>query len=108
MEFLGSFPASWDTTMIIDAKVSDYILTARRKGDDWFIAGMTDWTPRSFDIPLDFLTSGDYELTLCADGVNAERYPSDYTITSSQIKKGDKVHVAMAPGGGFVIRLKRK
>lgn len=108
MEFLGSFPTSWDTTMIIDAKVSDYIITARKKGDDWFIAGMTDWTARSFDIPLDFIIAGNYEATLCADGINAERYPSDYTITTMQVKNIDKVHVSMAPGGGFVMRLRRK
>ncbi|MBS1596821.1 MAG: glycoside hydrolase family 97 protein [Bacteroidetes bacterium] len=108
MEFLGSFPTVWDTTAIIDAKVSDYIITARKKGDDWFVAGMTDWTARSFDIPLNFLADGNYESTLCADGINAERYPSDYTITSSVVNVKDKVHVSMAPGGGFVLRLKKK
>jgi len=108
MEFLGSFPTTWDTTMIIDAKVSDYLITARKKGDDWFVGGMTDWTARSFDIPLNFLPSGNYEAAICKDGLNAERYPSDYTITTSQVKGGDKIHVDMAPGGGFVMRLRKK
>jgi alpha-glucosidase len=108
MEFLGSFPTTWDTTVIVDAKVSDYIITARKKGNDWFIGGMTDWAARSFDIPLNFLPAGNYESTICADGANAERYPSDYTITNSSVKNGDNVHVSLAPGGGFVLRLRRK
>ena len=108
MELLGSFPTTWDTTVIVDARVSDYIITARKSGDNWFIAGMTDWTPRSFDIPLNFLPAGNYEATICADGINADRYPSDYSITSSSVKKGDTVHIAMAPGGGYVLRLKKK
>jgi alpha-glucosidase len=108
MEFLGSFPTTWDTTIIIDAKVSDYLITARKKGDDWFAGGMTDWTARSFDISLDFLSPGNYEATICKDGMNAERYPSDYIISKSEIKTGDKMHVEMAPGGGFVLRLKKK
>ena len=107
MEFLNSFPTSWDTTMIIDAKVSDYIITARKKEDDWFVAGMTDWNARSFDIPLNFLDAGNYDATICADGINAERYPSDYTIKKSRVTNEGKIHVNMAPGGGFVLRLKK-
>ncbi|HTE13342.1 MAG TPA: glycoside hydrolase family 97 protein, partial [Chitinophagaceae bacterium] len=52
MELLGSIPSTWDSTIIVAAKVADYIITARKKEDDWFIGGMTDWTARSFDIPL--------------------------------------------------------
>ncbi len=44
MELLGSIPTTWDTTIVVDGKIGDYIITARRKGDDWFIGAMTDWT----------------------------------------------------------------
>ena len=108
MELLGSIPSTWDTTIIIKAKVSDYIITARKKGNDWFIGGMTDWTARTFDIDVDFLTAENYEATVCVDGINAERYPSDYTIKTSSLKKGDHIQIAMAPGGGYLLRLKKK
>jgi len=42
------------------------------------------------------------------DGVNAERYASDYTITSEVVKKGDSYHVQLAPGGGFLLRLVKR
>ncbi len=108
MELFGSIPSTWDTTIILKAKVSDYIITARKKGDDWFIGGMTDWTARTFDIDLDFLTAENYEATVCVDGINAERYPSDYIIKTSSLKKGDHIQIAMAPGGGYLLRLKKK
>jgi alpha-glucosidase len=108
MDLLGSLPSTWDTTIIIAAKISNYIITARKNGDDWYIGGMTNWTSRTFDIQLDFLASAAYEATVCADGINADRFPSDYTITSSVIKQGQTVHIAMAAGGGYLIRLKKK
>ena len=55
MELLGSIPSAWDTTIIIDAKVGDYIITARRKNNDWYIAGMTDSSARDINIDLSFL-----------------------------------------------------
>jgi alpha-glucosidase len=108
MELLGSIPTTWDTTIIVEAKVANYIITARRKGEDWFIGGMTDWTARTFNLQLSFLSSGNYEATLCKDGVNADRYAADYSIKTFPVKKDDFIPVQMSPGGGFLIWLKKK
>ncbi len=109
MQLLGSFPTTWDETKILEAKVSDYIITARKKGDDWFIGGMTDWSGREFKLSFDFLDEGIYDATWCEDGINANRYPSDYTIKKLAVNKDQALSVQMAPGGGFAIKLiKRK
>jgi len=108
MELLGSIPTTWDTTMILDAKVSDYIITARRKGEEWFIGGMTDWSSRNFTIPLDFLSEGNYEATVCDDGINSDRYPSDYSIKIFEATNKDSIQIQMASGGGYLLRLRKK
>jgi len=108
MELLGSIPTTWDTTMILDAKVSDYIIIARRKGEEWFIGGMTDWSSRNFTIPLDFLSEGNYEATVCEDGINSDRYPSDYSIKLFEATNKDSIQIQMASGGGYLLRLRKK
>ncbi len=108
MKLLGEIPTTWDATKILEAKVSDYIITARKKGNDWYIGGMTDWTLRDFVLPMDFLNDGVYEATLCADGVNANNYPSDYSIQEFTVDSKIPVNIKMAPGGGFVLRLSKK
>jgi alpha-glucosidase len=108
MKLLGSIPTVWDETKIMDAQVSDYIITARKKDNAWFIGGMTDWTSREFSLPLEFLDSGDYDAELCSDGINAETYPSDYILRNFTFKKGEPLKIKMASGGGFVLRLIKK
>jgi len=108
MELLGSIPTTWDTTIILEAKVANYIITARKKGEDWFIAGMTDWTARIFNLKLNFLSEQSYGATMCEDGINADRYAADYSIKTFSVKKEDSILIQMAPGGGFLIRLKSK
>ena len=108
MALLGSLPTTWDETKILDAKVGGYIVTARQKGQNWFIGGMTDWTARDFDIKLDFISDGAYTITSCVDGANAERYASDYSLTTGEIKKNGTYHVHLAPGGGFLLKLVKK
>lgn len=109
MELLGNLPTAWDETVITDAKVGEYIVSARQKGNDWFIGGMSNWDARDVVVKFDFLKDGNYKATICKDGVNADRYAADYVIQKDlTVKKGDEVKIHMAPGGGFLIRLDKQ
>ncbi|TFG73794.1 MAG: glycoside hydrolase family 97 protein, partial [Flavobacteriales bacterium] len=70
MEFLGSLPTTWDETIILEAKVGEYIVSARKKGADWFIGGMGNWSAKDLAISFDFLEEGNYAATLYKDGKN--------------------------------------
>lgn len=105
MELVGSVPTVWDSTIVIEGKLGDYIVTARRSGKEWFIGAMTDWTPRELSVQLDFLNNGEYNVIHAKDGVNADRYPSDYIIERERVSASDQLTIRMAPGGGALIRL---
>ena len=108
MNLLGNIPTTWDETVIIDAKVGEYIVTARLKDNNWFVAGMTDWSEREIIIKFGFLDDGIYKATICRDGINADRYAADYVIEEDlHIRKNDETKIHLAPGGGFLIRLDR-
>lgn len=107
MKLLGSIPTTWDTTMVLQGKVGEFVLTARKKEADWYIGGMTNWTPRQFELDLAFLDEGNYELTICADGVNADKVASDYTLTQKQVTRTDRIPIVMMNGGGWVARLRK-
>ena len=115
--FIADVPTVWDETKSIDGKVADYIVMARRKGDTWYVGGLTDWTARDLNVALDFLADGDYQVELFRDGVNADRSARDYKkilatifvrdgkVTSdSEIIKDGTMNVHLAPGGGFAAK----
>jgi len=108
MELIGSIPTVWDETFVLDGKVGEYIVTARKKESDFFLAGMSNWNGRTVEVDFSFLDEGDYDAVLVRDGLNADRYPSDYAITKRTISKKSKIDFTMAKGGGFVVVLKRK
>jgi alpha-glucosidase len=100
MKFLGPVPTVWDETVVLDAKVGDYVVVARRNGANWFVGAMTDWTARDIEIDLSFLSEKFYLAKIYTDGVNAERYAEDFMVGSDRVSKDEKITVHLAPGGG--------
>jgi len=54
------------------------------------------------------LDEGGYEATGCEDGINADRYASDYKLSNRQITRTELLKIKMAPGGGYILKLKKK
>jgi alpha-glucosidase len=107
MELVGKIPTVWDETIVLDGAVGEYIVTARKKDDTWFVGGMSNWNGRNVEVNFSFLGEGTYEVTEAVDGVNADRYPSDHRIVKRVVDKSMKVNYSMAKGGGFLLMIKK-
>ena len=105
MEFLGPVPSEWDETRVLDGKIAEYVVVARRNGRDWYVGAMTNWTPRELNIDLSFLPDGSYSMEAYQDGVNADRFGSDYRQAKSSVNTSTKVKLKLAPGGGWAARI---
>jgi alpha-glucosidase len=103
--FLASMHTTWDDTKVLDAKLGDYVVLARRKDQDWYLAALTDWTARELTVDLSFLGDGKYRAFSCADGLNAEKHASDYSMGYELVDNNKKLNIKMAPGGGYVVKL---
>jgi len=101
MEFLSAVPVEWDDTKVLDSKVGEYVMAARRNGDRWFIGAMTNWTPRDLSIDFSFLPEGEYKITIWQDGINADRNGNDYKKLSQTVSRNSKLNIHLAPGGGW-------
>jgi len=101
MKFLAKVPTVWDETIVLDAKVADYVLIARRNGDEWYVGAMTDWTSRELTIDFSFLGPGRHRMEIYKDGINADRHGNDYKREQAKVRASDKMKIKLAPGGGW-------
>ena len=104
-KFISSLPTVYDETIIPCGRMGEYIVTARRKGDTWYVAGLTDWRARDVTVPLTFLPEGDYVVTLLTDGINANKNAEDYLLDTQFHSGGETLTIPMASGGGFVLKI---
>jgi alpha-glucosidase len=104
--FITSVPVTWDETKIVKAQVGEYIVTAKRKGQEWFLGAMTNSTERKLTLDTDFLNKDkNYELTLIKDGINADFQAMDFKRMTIKIKGGDKIDISMVKDGGYAAHL---
>lgn len=105
-DFIASLPTVWDETIALDGKIGEFAAIARRKGEDWYVGALNNWTARSITLDLTFLPEGEYEVELFRDGVNAHRAASDYAREVKVLPQSRTIEVPLAPGGGTALRVK--
>ncbi len=106
-EFISQLPTTWDETKVLDAKAFQYICTARRKNNDWYIGIITDQNERNLTLNFSFLGEGNYTAEIYTDASDTDIHPNNLEKTVKSISKNDVLNLKIAGGGGAVLRLKK-
>lgn len=99
---LAAIPTTWDDTRVLDAKVGEYVVMARRSGEEWHIGAMTDSTPRNIAVPLTFLPRGQFQAEIWGDDETAKH---GILRREAQLTSADPLPLQLKPAGGAYIRL---
>ncbi|HET9824677.1 MAG TPA: glycoside hydrolase family 97 protein [Chitinophagaceae bacterium] len=102
-EFIKEVPTTWDETKVIDARLREYIIIARKKGNDWFAGAITNHSGRVIDIPLNFLDMGQYSAEIYSDAADVNQEPNHLQKQIKMVSNKDHLAVQLAAGGGMVI-----
>ena len=106
-DFITSVPVNWDETRVLVAEAGQYIVMAKRRGDQWFIGGITNDKQREVEVTLSFLPEGkELHMTSFVDGVNADRMAMDYRMEQRTVNRNTKLSIKMARNGGFAAAIK--
>ncbi len=104
---MASVPVTWDETKVLTAAVGEYLVVAKRKGNNWFIGGITAEKGQEVEVSLDFLEANrSYEMVLFTDGLNADLQALDYNKETKIVSKVQTLKVKMVRNGGLVAVLK--
>lgn len=104
-EFLAKIPVVWDETRLLNGKIAEYTVMARRSGREWYIGAITNWDNRSIELKTDFLAPGKYRLVAIDDGINAGTRAEDYRKTETSFQAGEVLKLNMASGGGWIAHI---
>ena len=97
--FLKQVPVAWDDTKLIDGYPGEKVIMARKKGKQWYIAGLNGKdVAQTLLVKFDFLGKGNHSFQLIKDGKDDKSFSSEIV----KVKKGDTLKIECLPRGGFV------
>lgn len=104
-QYLRTIPVTWDDTRFIDGEPGSALVLARKKGNDWYIAGANgEDSSKSINLNMPFLGSGTYNAVLFRRGAN------DRTIEAEQIavSRDKSLTIPLSAKDGFTLWIKKK
>ncbi|MHC4119286.1 MAG: glycoside hydrolase family 97 C-terminal domain-containing protein [Planctomycetota bacterium] len=87
----------------MDGYPGRFVCLVRRKGNDWFVAGINAAEPRRTDVPLDFLEPGTYGVKLYKDNINGDAL----IVEDKMIDIAKGLTTSMPSSGGLAFKVSR-
>ena len=111
--FIEDVPCDWERSVVIDAKIGDYVVTARQDRQDtdsWYIGAITDENERELTLPLTFLDADtEYTATIYADADSTDWKTNPYAVDihEQKVTANDCLTLRLKPCGGTAIKIKK-
>lgn len=107
LEFWKECPTVWDESIALDGEPGEYIVQARRSGNDWFVGIMNGLPPRDITVnTADFLQKGKkYSVEIYNDDetLNTRTKVAQSSVT---LKAGKKIELHLQKSGGAAMHFK--
>jgi alpha-glucosidase len=101
--FLKTVPSAWDDVRFIDGYPGQSCILARRKGNDWYVAGISAVAAKTMIVPLSFIKPGSYTVDIYKDTTGSSKYTmSKQTVT---INQSTPLSLWVNTNGGFCFKI---
>ena len=105
LKFWKDCPVVFDESIALDGVPGEYIIQARRSGNDWFVGVMTNKQGRTVSIPTDFLPAGKYEVEIYNDDPKLQTQ-TKVSAKTIKVKSGKPISLQLQPSGGAALYFK--
>lgn len=103
LKFWKDCPTTFDESMALDGMPGEYIIQARRSGNEWYVGAMTNTQARTITIPTDFLPKGKYVVEIYNDD---PKLSTRTKVKHEQMKVkggGKPIVLQLQPSGGAAL-----
>lgn len=109
-EFIELVGVEWEKSIVLDGKIGDYVMTARKdkNSGNWFVGAITDENSRHLALNLNFLDQGKkYMAKFFKDAPDSDWKTNPYpvVIEEKEVDASSVIDLYLAPGGGTAVYL---
>lgn len=106
IEFFEQVPVSWDESRILQGKPGEFVVTARRKGEEWFVGSITNTQGRTLQIPLSFLDKRKKYIAAIYEDDPSAPTATKVAVRHKRVNAGTVLNALLQSSGGQAIWIK--
>ena len=91
---------------MLQGEIGQYIITARKSGDEWFVGAITNNQEREVSIPMDFLPKGKKFLVSVYSDDSAQSTRTKVKIERRSVRSIDVAKMKLEASGGVALWLR--
>lgn len=103
MSFMSRVPTTWDRTIPLAAEVGKYAVIAKQKGEEFYVAAMTNGEARDVEVDFSFLPEGEFFAEVLRDNPSTSTDAKQMTREVMSVNNQTKKTFSLAAGGGATI-----
>jgi len=102
-DIIRHIPATWDETVVLPpSEIGEAAVFARRKGRDWYLAGITGSDARTVTVTPSFIGNGRFSAAIARDDPSGS---AAVKVETTAVSSTSPLTFDLRAGGGFVVRL---
>ena len=105
LEFFKDVPAVWDESRVLEGRIGEFVVMARRSGEEWYLGAMNGSKATATEIKLDFLEAGKAYLLRSYTHDDAISTQTKVRITEKLVNAGDILTLDLQKNDGAAFRI---
>jgi len=105
IEFFDKVKTVWDDTRVLNGEVGEFITTARRSGDEWFVGAITNNDARTVTVPLTFLSEKQKFVAKIYTDNDAVNTRTKVSVTTVIVTNKTALNLNLKAKGGAAIHI---
>lgn len=105
VEFFDQVKTVWDDSKVLDGEIGEFIVQARKSGEDWFVGAITNTKARKISIPLHFLNPKQKYVASIYTDDDQVATKTKVKITRLLVDNASVIPFNLKASGGCAIRL---
>lgn len=102
-EFFRQLPTVWDDTKVLEGRIGEFAVVARKRKEDWFLGAITNTEKRKLELNLDFLSEGkNYQAHIYSDNENSIS-PTKVGVETKIVSHQTMLDMSLKSSGGVAI-----
>ena len=108
LKFYEQLPTVWDETRVLDSRIGEFAVVARKSGNDWFLGALTASQPKALRLNTDFLDDNKSYIATIYSYDPDSGSPTNVKLENREVTSASVLNFKIRDNSGLAVHFQSK